>query len=83
VPAVVHRAVAAPVSCWTRARGYASRGGNTRFGPLLVRVGSALHHHHSDAGGIADLDPDAARAGSIGAVDSFGNDALCAKPAGV
>jgi hypothetical protein len=38
---------------------------------------------HGDAGGIADLEPAAARAGLIGAVDSLGNDALSAKPAGV
>jgi hypothetical protein len=36
---------------------------------------------HGDAGGIADLDPDATRARSIGAIDSLGNDAFCAEPA--
>jgi hypothetical protein len=36
---------------------------------------------HGDAGGIADLDPDAARAGSIGTVHPLGNDALGAEPA--
>jgi hypothetical protein len=36
---------------------------------------------HGNAGGIADLDPDAARAGAICAIDLLGNDALGAKPA--
>ena len=39
---------------------------------------------HRDAGGIADLDPDRARTGSVGgAVDLLGDDALGAKPASV
>jgi hypothetical protein len=38
---------------------------------------------HGDAGGIADLDPDAARAGSIGAVDLLRHDALGTEPASV
>jgi hypothetical protein len=38
---------------------------------------------YGDTGRITDLDPDAARAGSIGAIDSLGNDAFCTKPASV
>jgi hypothetical protein len=38
---------------------------------------------HGDAGGIADLDPDAARTGSIGAIDLLRHDALGPKLAGV
>ena len=38
---------------------------------------------YREAGGIADLDPDAARTGSIGAVDLLRHDAFGAKPAGV
>src|SRR5215813_10187453 len=38
---------------------------------------------HRDAGGIADLDPDAARAGSIRAIELLRHDALGAKPADV
>jgi hypothetical protein len=34
---------------------------------------------HRDAGGIADLNPDAARAGLVGAVDPLRNDALGAQ----
>jgi hypothetical protein len=34
---------------------------------------------HGDARGIADFDPDAARTGSIGTVNSLGNDTLGAK----
>jgi hypothetical protein len=34
---------------------------------------------HGDAGGIADFDPDAARAGAVGAVHLLGNDTLGAK----
>jgi hypothetical protein len=37
----------------------------------------------SDAGGIADLDPNRARAGSIGAVYPLGDDAFGTKLAGV
>jgi hypothetical protein len=36
---------------------------------------------HGDAGGIADLDPDAAWAGPIDAIDPLGHDALGANPA--
>jgi hypothetical protein len=36
---------------------------------------------HSDACGIADFNPDTARAGSIGTVQSLGNNALGAEPA--
>jgi hypothetical protein len=38
---------------------------------------------HGDAGRIADLDPDAARAGLIGAIDLFRHDTLGAKPVSV
>jgi hypothetical protein len=38
---------------------------------------------HGDAGRIANLDPCAGRAGSIGTVNPLGNDALVAKPARV
>jgi hypothetical protein len=38
---------------------------------------------HRDAGGIADLDPDRARTGSISAVDLLRDDTLGAKPASV
>jgi hypothetical protein len=36
---------------------------------------------HCEAGRIADLDPDRTGTGSIGAADSLGNDAFCAKGA--
>jgi hypothetical protein len=36
---------------------------------------------HCEAGQVADLDPDRIGTGSIGAVDSLGNDAFCAKGA--
>jgi hypothetical protein len=49
----------------------------------MMDVEEGVLQYLNQAGGIADLDPDAARAGSIPAVDSFGNDALCANPAGV
>jgi hypothetical protein len=38
---------------------------------------------HGDAGGIAHLDPDRARTGSLGAVDLLGDDPLGTKPASV
>jgi hypothetical protein len=38
---------------------------------------------HRDPGRIADFDPDAARAGSIGAIDFLRHNALCAQPASV
>ena len=38
---------------------------------------------HGDAGGIADLDPDAARARQLGAIDLLRHDALGTKPASV
>jgi hypothetical protein len=41
----------------------------------------AVLSRHSDAGGIADLDPDAARARSIRAIDLLRHDALGARPA--
>jgi hypothetical protein len=43
-----------------------------------VRAALSLH---SDPGGIADLDPDGARAGSIRAIDLLRHDALGAKAA--
>ena len=59
-----------------------------------VRAGSAVPHFaplslYGDTGGIGDLDPDAARAGLIGAVDLFRHDAsapsrqACAKTIGL
>ena len=45
-------------------------------GPILATLPL-----HRDAGGIADLDLDRARTGSIGAVHLLGDEALGAKPA--
>jgi hypothetical protein len=50
---------------------------DANWGARLIDSKSLLH---SDAGGIANLDPDAARAGS--AIDLLRHDALGAKPAG-
>jgi hypothetical protein len=70
-----------------RSRGvpdWASRQAKRR--PSRAASGSSIPHLaplplHGNAGGIADFNPDAVRAGSIGTVNPLGNDALCAKPA--
>jgi hypothetical protein len=51
------------------------------FGPSVPNLTTLPLH--GDAGGIADLDPDAARAGLIRGVYALGNDALSAKPTSV
>jgi hypothetical protein len=52
----------------------------TRGSSIPILAALALHR---GAGGIADLDPDRASPGLIGAVDLLGDDALGAKPASV
>jgi hypothetical protein len=58
------------------------------FAERVEKVGSpipilAALPLHSDAGRIADLNPDCARTGLIGAIDPLGDNALGAEPASV
>jgi len=51
--------------------------------PSVIYSNSRSAPLYRDAGRVADLDPGGVRAGPVGRVDAFRNDALGTKPAGV